>query len=256
MHRRLFAAVVAVAGCLGLTGCSVWNYGWLVNVTELKLFCEDKDNLISMATYRSWADQAWAETGACCPENCLAADYAWGFREGFAEYVYAGGNGEPPAMPPRPYWQADLRSREGAAAASSWFEGYRHGARVAREGGYREATTLKFSGSLRDCTACGCPDKGADSGAGSCPISTTTPIEMSGPVFEGGGEMPPPAEIVIPLQTPAKPEPAKDDDSVLTLPSLDSETKATPMLTPALEPATGHATDNGRVRTALFQIVR
>lgn len=79
---------------------------------------------------------------------------------------------------------------------------------------------------------------------------------MSGPVFEGGGEMPPPAEIVIPLQTPAKPEPAKDDDSVLTLPSLDSETKATPMRTPALEPATGHATDNGRVRTALFQIVR
>jgi hypothetical protein len=255
MHRRLFAAAVAVAGCLGISGCSVWSYAWRVNVTDQKLFCEDKDDELSMATYRSWADQAWAETGACCPDNCTQADYAWGFREGFAEFVYAGGDGEPPGMPPRPYWQADLRSREGAAAASSWFEGYRHGARVAKEGGYRDATTLKLSGSLRDCDACGCPDNK------SCPLQLSAPHGTSGPVFSTPGVIPPPAEVVIPPQKqatpgPTKPGPDRDDDSVLTLPSLGSGAHSAPMLVPALEPATRHATDNGRVRTALFQIVR
>ena len=251
MHRRL-ATVVAIAWCLGTTGCSVWSYAWRVNIFERKLFCEEEDSEISMATYRSWADQAWAETGACCPESCQAADYAWGFREGFAEYVYAGGNGEPPAMPPRPYWQADLRSREGAAAAASWFEGYRHGARVAREGGYREATTIKLSGSLRDCDACGCPDNK------SCSIRTSAPIEVGGPALGTPGALPPPVEVVIPFEEPVAPEPATNDaEGTLKIPSLDSSTlNFAPTLFAPLEPATTRTVDQGRVRTALFQIVR
>jgi hypothetical protein len=250
MQRRLVAAVAIATGCLGFSGCSVWSYAWQVNVTERKLFCEDEDNEVSMATYRSWADQAWAETGACCPDNCTRADFAWGFREGFAQFVYAGGNGHPPAMPPKPYWQADLRSREGAAAAASWFEGYRHGVRVAREGGYRDATTLKLSGSLKDCDACGCPDNGA----ASCPIRTTAPLEATGPFFETPGVIPPPAEVVIPFEEPIAPEPAPEDDSELSIPSLDDGvTKSTPL---HVQPTAARAPDNGRVRTALFHIVR
>lgn len=237
MLRPLAAAVVLIGG-LGLSGCSVWQYARLVNVHERKLYCEEADSEISMATYRSWADEAWAETGACCPESCLAGDYAWGFREGFAQFVYAGGDGEPPAMPPRPYWQTDQRTPEGATRVTSWFEGYRHGARVAREGGYREATTVRLSASLKDCDACGCPD-------GQCALPTATPAPAAGPTLEAPEAIPTPGEVVIPLA-----EPASDED--LWLPSLE-ESEPT---TPALEPMGGRATDDGRVRTALFQIVR
>ncbi len=251
MHRWLAAALLI--GCLGSTGCSVWSYAWQVNVSERKLFCEEDDDAISMATYRSWADQAWDETGACCPEGCLTLDYSWGFREGFADFVYAGGDGEPPAMPPRIYWQADMRSREGAAAVASWFEGYRHGARVAREGGYRDATTIRLSGSLRDCDACGCPDK-------SCPLPAPMRIETSGPSLDGPAVMPPPEEVVIPPQEPAAPEMAPEitplEEDPGSLPSMDEVPETEPTPAPALEPAAAQGIHNGRVRTALFQIVR
>lgn len=252
MHRWL--AAVLLFGCLGSTGCSVWSYAWLVNVSERKLYCEEKDEAISMATYRSWADEAWAETGACCPEDCLAPDYAWGFREGFAEFVYAGGNGEPPAMPPRVYWQADMRNREGAAAVNSWFEGYRQGARVAREGGYRDVTTIRLSGSLRDCDACGCPDK-------TCPTSMPLRLDASGPALDAADVIPLPQEVVIPTPEAAAPEPAAPeveplDESPGRLPLLDAATMTEPTPAPALESVGGQTTNNGRVRTALFQIVR
>jgi hypothetical protein len=249
MHRWLAAALVF--GCLGSTGCSVWSYAWLVNVSERKLFCEEEDDAISMATYRSWADEAWAETGACCPEDCLSLDYSWGFREGFAEFVYAGGDGEPPAMPPRIYWQADMRSREGAAAVASWFEGYRHGARVAKEGGYRDATTIRLSGSLRDCDACGCPDK-------TCPLPPPTRVDVSGPSLDGPDVVAPPEEVVIPLQEPVAPEMTPLNEGGESLPSMDDSPQAEPGPTPApaLEPVAAQVINNGRVRTALFQIVR
>ena len=63
--------------------------------------------------------------------------------------------------PPRhgAYWQVDLRSPEGQVTVKSWFAGYRHGARVARENGYRDTATITVSASVRDCTPCGCPDR-------------------------------------------------------------------------------------------------
>ncbi|TWT96163.1 hypothetical protein Pla108_32500 [Botrimarina colliarenosi] len=251
--------------CLGNSGCSVWRYARLSCIEEPKLFCEREDDLASLATYQSWADEAWAETGACCPASCLEIDYAWGFREGFAQYVYAGGTGEPPAMPPRPYWQVDQRTAEGAAAVNSWFAGYRHGASVAREGGYRAATTVRLSGSLKDCDACGCPTDPAN------PPQEMVPSEpMSGPTFESPAQMPPPSEIIIPLQTrptdtqsdpPSQPE----DSSELRIPSLEPTPNRTTAPEAALTPRPrvelgGAGQPAARVtrveQTALFEIVR
>src|SRR5688500_7470219 len=61
-----------------------------------------------------------------------------GFRDGFVDFVYLGGTGEPPPVPPRQFWNVMLRSPEGKVRANLWFDGYRHGAAVARDGGYRE----------------------------------------------------------------------------------------------------------------------
>lgn len=199
--RTLKAALALTAIVTPLSGCSVWRYARLAAVSEPKQYCEPEDDKASMALYRSWAERAWAEHAGDCPPTCLAADYGWGFREGFAEYVYAGGTGEPPATPPRPYWQVDFRSPEGSLGVQSWFEGYRHGARVARDGGYRRCATLRVSASLADCGPCGRPNRDGtllpDAGHG----PRLVPVEVDGPVSPA----PSPTEVLVPLPEAAEP---------------------------------------------------
>jgi hypothetical protein len=75
----------------------------------------------------------------------LTADYRSGFLDGFVDYTYAGGTGEPPPVPPRTFWNVQLRSLEGKARVNQWFAGYRHGARMAASGGYRALATIHTS---------------------------------------------------------------------------------------------------------------
>lgn len=235
-------------------GCSVHRYSHLICIQEPKLYCEPKDDRASLATYRSLADEAWATHGAVCPESCLAGDYAWGFREGFAQYVYAGGTGEPPAVPPRPYWQLDLRSAEGATAVRSWFEGYRHGARIAQEGGYRKAATLTVSASLADCDACGCPDRGESS----CPATggERLPHAFGPELSPSSPELLVPPELV-PDAPSALPPTAVESDSDETLrlppPREDPGVISPPEFEARMTSAVGKSS---AAQTAIFQIVR
>lgn len=232
-------------------GCAVLRTAHLVCIREPELFCEPKDDRASLATYRALADEAWATHSAECPDECLPGDYAWGFREGFAQYVYAGGTGEPPATPPRPYWQLDLRSPEGAAAVRSWFEGYRLGARIAREGGYRKTATLTLSASLADCDACGCPDRAA----------ADRPVTDSATTFQPRHTRPAP-ELIVPLEpvfdaeTIELPQPipeANGRSGRLPLPRA-VPTEATP---PDFEARAISATgETAGPQNAIFQIVR
>ncbi len=184
--------VLAVLLCLGamLPGCTVCQLAKLVSLEEPGIYNTKKDQKISLVTYRALADEAWAETGAICPEDCTSADFSWGFREGFAEYVYAGGSGEAPALPPRSYWQSDMRTAEGARAVRSWFQGYRYGAQMAREGGYRQTATVTASASVRDCDACGRPGGCGEEGCNTCSLAeggrrdVASPFEISGPTFQ------------------------------------------------------------------------
>jgi hypothetical protein len=103
------------------------------------------DRKRSVEVYQEWAERAWLEIVGECPELVGNLDYALGFRDGFVDYVYAGGNGEPPPVPPRQYWNVMLRSPEGKQLADLWFAGYRHGAQIARDGGYRDLGTIRTS---------------------------------------------------------------------------------------------------------------
>src|SRR5436190_14016333 len=49
-----------------------------------------------------WAKDAWEEC-ARTAEKPFSEDYADGFRTGFADYLYQGGDGEPPLLAPRRY---------------------------------------------------------------------------------------------------------------------------------------------------------
>src|SRR5207237_1248141 len=66
---------------------------------------------------------------------------AVGFKEGFAEFLYQGGDGEPPPLPPQKYRSIRYQTPEGYQAVEAWFAGYRHGAAEARKSGQRELVT-------------------------------------------------------------------------------------------------------------------
>lgn len=193
--------LLVVATAVGAGGCTVLDTARRVAYDEPKVFADEEDKEISLATYRSWGERVFRESGAYCPESLTAADYAWGFREGFAQYVFAGGSGDPPAMPPRHYWQSDFRNAEGAIAVKSWFEGYRRGAEAARLGGYREKVTLRLSASLLDCDECGCPEREKTGGC-DCSLGGPRRSEALPTLDNGRPELPGEPTLVEPLDDP------------------------------------------------------
>src|SRR5947207_1402939 len=53
---------------------------------------------------RQVAEFAWAEYKTAFPNPGHSHDWERGFKDGFADYLYAGGTGLPPPLPPREYW--------------------------------------------------------------------------------------------------------------------------------------------------------
>jgi hypothetical protein len=72
-------------------------------------------------------------------------DYAVGFKQGLADYVERGGSGDAPPVPPPHYWKTRFQTPQGYHAMEDWFAGFRHGAAVAREGGYRNFIVIPSS---------------------------------------------------------------------------------------------------------------
>jgi hypothetical protein len=137
---RLVAAVAltAIVVLASQTGCSVCYNFRRTLFQEPAEYPPKLDHARSLKVYRQWADEAWAVERGSCPEMAGSEEYALGFRDGFVDYVYAGGSGEPPPIPPRKFWNVAWRNPPGRADALQWSAGYRHGASAARNGGYRE----------------------------------------------------------------------------------------------------------------------
>lgn len=134
---------IAAAICVVPSGCTVCQSLQRTMRHEPATYPWKHDRKRSIEVYRRWAEQAWLEAAASCPDMLSDGDYSLGFHDGFVDFVYAGGTAEPPPVPPRQYWNAALRSPDGKQRADQWFAGYRHGAQVARDGGYRELGTIR-----------------------------------------------------------------------------------------------------------------
>jgi hypothetical protein len=133
------------AWCISAAGCAVCQNAMRTIRHEPAAYSWKHDRRNSFEAYRQWADVALRGEAISCPDLFGNPDYAMGFRDGFVDFVYAGGTGEPPPVPPRHYWNAMLRSPEGKQRANQWFDGYRHGAAVARDGGYRDLGNVNSS---------------------------------------------------------------------------------------------------------------
>jgi hypothetical protein len=90
---------------------------------------------------RKWAAAAWCDVRRANPEASYSDSFACGFRTGYADYLYAGEPGTPPALPPRQYRALAYQTPAGYRSIEDWFAGYRYGVEVARADGYRELIT-------------------------------------------------------------------------------------------------------------------
>jgi len=129
-------------GLLGLsalnTGCALVGQGVDNVVFKAK---ESLEDCLERVRNRWWAKAAWDDVRNAHPEIKYSGDYADGFQEGFAEYLYAGGTGEPPPLPPRGYRTIHYQTPQGYQAIEEWFAGFRDGAAAARASGDRQWVT-------------------------------------------------------------------------------------------------------------------
>src|SRR5207253_2095221 len=90
---------------------------------------------------RQWAQAAWQKAWVTLPPGQRSEDYAHGFKDGYAEYLFRGGDGEPPLIAPARYRHLRFQNQQGYHAIEDWFAGYRHGAGLARDTGARRWIT-------------------------------------------------------------------------------------------------------------------
>jgi hypothetical protein len=133
---------------------------------------------------------AWPKRpGTRSSRPTLSPDFAHGFKDGFADYVYAGGTGEPPPLPPRYYWKTRYETPQGHQAIADWFAGFRLRAELARESGYRELVMIPSSTLPIEAT---CP-----------PLSQGVPAKTPAPASET--QLPPPRKLVPPSDSKQNP---------------------------------------------------
>lgn len=193
--------------CISQVGCNLYQNARRTIFQEPSEYSWIYDRKESIKVYRTWADRAWQEQCKGDSPSSYSKVYALGFKDGFVDMVFAGGSGEPPALPPREYWNVDLRNPNGHTEATDWFAGYRHGAQLAREEGYRERALVPSSLSLfgqRDkCSKrpnCQCP---------SCLAESLDSFAPDSPVPDDAMEEQPIPRLVSPRQ----PEPAAETTS-------------------------------------------
>lgn len=149
-HRQLVAAILmtVVVNCLG---CSVIGetreVAYLARRTtqfEPRLFRFFGNARATKKRNRTIANEVWYEVSGGCPDD-FSEHYSRGFIDGFADYMYRGGEGEAPLLPPRDYWNLGYESPAGRQHIQEWYEGFRHGASECMARGYRELVVVPSS---------------------------------------------------------------------------------------------------------------
>jgi hypothetical protein len=113
--------------------------------SELSQYPQVTDGKLACRQYRRWAKDEWQRVSHQSGGHGYSSDYASGFIQGFVDQVFAGGNAQAPPIPPRKYWRIGYRNPRGRQAVEQWYDGFRHGATVAKDGGYRQEAVIPSS---------------------------------------------------------------------------------------------------------------
>ncbi|MCC6420327.1 MAG: hypothetical protein IT429_18995 [Gemmataceae bacterium] len=136
------AVLMTVGACVLCSGCALVGEGAR---NLLSIPAQAVEQVREGARNRRLARAAWQQARAM--GGPYSEDYGDGFCDGFVDHLEFGGHGEPPPLPPRRYWGVNYQTAEGNLAVQDWFAGFRHGAAVAMQTGYRRWITLPTSGS-------------------------------------------------------------------------------------------------------------
>jgi hypothetical protein len=131
--------------CLTFSGCTISDNFSKTLFVEPWQYCDYFDAQRAHSRHCRLAKDAWSKIQHKRSMKRVSHDYARGFREGFTDFLDAGGTGQPPALPPRRYWNDRYASPPGRQAVQDWFAGFRHGAAMARASGAREFAMVPLS---------------------------------------------------------------------------------------------------------------
>jgi hypothetical protein len=143
MGKRYFLFVLpfwAVA-----SGCSLIENGTRNLVVDVVHYPQHLSEWSACHRNDKLADAAWNYIRQINPECEESIHYARGFKQGFADYLKAGGTGAPPPIPPRQYWNTCYQTPRGHQAVEEWYGGFRHGSAMAQDSGFRQWITVPSS---------------------------------------------------------------------------------------------------------------
>jgi len=110
--------------------------------------CVGLDDARLEGRLRRMARAAYATSPGACNGVVHSVDYAKGFEEGYYD-VASGGDGCPPALPPKKYWRATYGSPVGQDHVDAWFQGFRDGAASAKAEGAGSFGVIRVSAESR-----------------------------------------------------------------------------------------------------------
>lgn len=150
MHVHRLFSVVALVVTVSFSGCAlthetgrVFRLAKRTVQIEPRFYEYIKSDRVAQREARLLAEQAWGEIAHAVPN--ASPDYENGFTEGFADYLYRGGSGEPPLVPPRGYWSLRFLNPQGKMVVEEWFAGFRHGAENCKTRGIRDMWVVPTS---------------------------------------------------------------------------------------------------------------
>ncbi len=135
MGVRRFAILLGLVALS--SGCGMYSNFARDTAFEVKR-CTDET--FERIRDRKLANTAWSEVEQSAEMGSHSADYARGFKDGYADYLFAGGTGEAQPALPECYWGVRYQTPQGYQAIQDWFGGFRHGVAAAQQSGLRDFT--------------------------------------------------------------------------------------------------------------------
>ena len=133
---------LCLLGMLVCQGCAPLANVACTSIIEPLEYCRCNSDRLEAKRNRKLAEAAWLGFLQKNPHNNYSTHFRLGFQEGFMDYLYAGGTGSPPPVPPRSCWKTDFESPDGRRSIESWYAGFSQGAQAAKSSGYRELVTI------------------------------------------------------------------------------------------------------------------
>jgi hypothetical protein len=170
-------------------GCSAFR--GLQEYLEYNEECEE--TILNWRDY-NWSWQAWRFRKRMYRGQPQFFAFGEGFRAGYTN-VASGGDGCPPALPPRKFWSYGFQSAEGQSKVAAWYAGFPEGVRAAREDGVGLYQDIQVAGSVNSMFSSGYQQGGCPT----CGEIHLGPVEHVNPEMMDASPLEPMSESQVPI---------------------------------------------------------